>query len=66
MSVRGRPSQCLNAALSILESGKYLVVSGSRKSQALGPLAVGDKVYVNAIEFKDMEVSMKRIREYGR
>ena len=66
MAVSGRPSQCLHAALSILTSRKYLVLSGSKTRQGVGPLAVGDKVYVNAVEFKDTNVTMKRIREYER
>ena len=66
MEVTGRPSHLLRIAMRIINSEKYMVLSGDVYSKEVSKLCVGDKVYVNTVEFKDMDVSATRIEAYER
>ena len=62
MEVMGRPSHLLRIAMKIVNTRQYMVVSSNRYLEEVSKLCVGDKVYVNTVEFKDKDVRRPVLR----
>ena len=70
LTLRARDGGKLTAAVSILSSGNYLIMRNNKEIKAIKQkqcgLQVGDRLYMNAVEFKETEVTLARVRKYER
>ena len=70
LTLRARDGGLLTAAVSILNRANYIIMRNNKEMKTIKQeqcgLKVGDKLFMNAVGFKETPVTLARVRKYER